>query len=84
MIGMCLVLAGCASFSPDQGIAPIGDMATGALGKEVIKVRSEGASRDAPTSTLLGSTEHDFERLCDDNIRPSLQARVGKVSTSTP
>ena len=37
---LTIVLSGCASFSSDQGMGPVGSLAEAKLGKDVLKIRS--------------------------------------------
>lgn len=41
-----LLLAGCANFSPDQGMSPVAAMASGELDKDVVKVRDAHDAAD--------------------------------------
>lgn len=52
------ILSGCASFSPDGGMSVVSDMTTGAIGEQVIKIRSEddAAAATARVADLLSRT----------------------------
>jgi outer membrane protein TolC len=40
-LACAVVLSGCANFSPDQGMGPVGSLASAELGKDVVKIRNE-------------------------------------------
>ena len=61
-VALTLLLGGCASFSPDQGMAPIEAAATEALGKNVVKIRNADDARDVKArvaALLAGSLTAD-------------------------
>jgi len=41
LLGTTLSLGGCASLSPDQGMGPVHEIATGTLHKDIVKIRNE-------------------------------------------
>lgn len=78
-------LTGCASFSPDGGMAVVSEMTTGAIGEGVVKIRTEdeAAATDARVASLLAKplTPNAAVRVALLNNR-GLQAAFNELGIS--